>query len=715
MSDDDDSLALIIDLLQQIHDPQSFTPVLTGGGLVDDDHIGIHSNDGAHGQALTLTLTQVLGPNLAVAVQTHVVDDLVDALTGRIVQTAQVLSTEQQLVFYAVLEDLLVGVLEAVANSTGQLCNGLGSNVDLSNLDGAGGGLQQADDTAAQGGLTGAVLTDDGHEVALLELQVHMVNLIGIAQVGEDQIIDINDGFLLGGVSFTLGRYHGTLGLNILQLVDQIVGDQRNIGNIASFLQLHAQFNALGHVQAQLIELVHLREDLIDAALHNNGAAVHDNDLVSMADNFAHNVLNQHNGDAVLLVDIFDQGENVALANGVQHGGGLVADDDLGQHCVDTCDGNALLLTAGQLHGLTADQLFQLQIFHTAVDAVHALVVVIAQVGSAEGNILFNSHAEQLGVGILEHQTDGLCHGGNLGLGGIHTVNGDLTGQVALDEVGDDAVHHLAQGGLAGAGGTGDNHEVAFLDLQVDVLQNLALGVLIAERNILILDDGVSGIVFVSNSGNSNLLHIVVFHILAALDLDALLSSYDSGVGDHCQQAVNKGAQNLGNQSGDHHLPAQHNQPGQDAQGVDQSTDDQAHDLTPLLAGDAEAGSSKSHVDHVVGNQGSPAGEAGHQVCKEGAECSNNAAHLPAEHQCAEVAGQRVQTDRSCGTGDGNHTTGGSDSCQNSDFCDNTGGPTFFVDGGRQMLIPPQTQKVVQYQHDRSNGVGREKTCGSCS
>ena len=134
-----------------------------------------------------------------------------------------------------------------------------------------------------------------------------------------------------------------------------------------------------------------------------------------------------------------------------------------------------------------------------------------------------------------------------------------------------------------------------------------------------------------------------------------------------------------------------------------------------VLRAVAESDTALPEAIEAALNDMSKIGEAGHQVGKESTESGDDATHLPTKEQSAEVTGEGVQTNRSRGTGDGDHTTGGSNGCQNSDFCNDTGSPAFFFDGGGQMLVPPQTEKEVDHQHNRRNGVGREKTCGSCS
>ena len=70
-----------------------------------------------------------------------------------------------------------------------------------------------------------------------------------------------------------------------------------------------------------------------------------------VADLFHHRHLvgDDHHGDAQPLVDVLDQLQDVLGGLGVQGGGGLVAQQDLGVGGQGPGDGDALLLAAGEL------------------------------------------------------------------------------------------------------------------------------------------------------------------------------------------------------------------------------------------------------------------------------------------------------------------------------------------------------------------------------
>ena len=57
-------------------------------------------------------------------------------------------------------------------------------------------------------------------------------------------------------------------------------------------------------------------------------------------------------GDAQLAVDVLQKVQNALGGEGIQSAGGLVAEQNLGVIGQSSCDGHALLLSAGELGGI---------------------------------------------------------------------------------------------------------------------------------------------------------------------------------------------------------------------------------------------------------------------------------------------------------------------------------------------------------------------------
>ena len=180
-------------------------------------------------------------------------------------------------------------------------------------------------------------------------------------------------------------------------------------------------------------------------------------------------------GGAQLPVDALELASHVDTQAGVQVGEGLVKQQQLGVGGHGAGDGHALLLAAGQLVGVAV---------HILLDAHHAQGVVDALLDlrlgqlldlQAESDVLPHRHVGPQGVG-LEHQVQpplaGLGVVGQVRVDHLHAVDGHHAA-LGLLQTGD----HAQGGGLAAAGGTQQGHEVAVLDDQIDVPQDVVVAV----------------------------------------------------------------------------------------------------------------------------------------------------------------------------------------------------------------------------------------------
>ena len=92
-------------------------------------------------------------------------------------------------------------------------------------------------------------------------------------------------------------------------------------------------------------------EHLLHRALLRHAAVVQDGHPVADLLNDLHVVGDDHHCDAQALVDVPDKAEDVTGGLGVQGGGGLVAQQDLGIGGQGPGDGHPLLLSPGELGG----------------------------------------------------------------------------------------------------------------------------------------------------------------------------------------------------------------------------------------------------------------------------------------------------------------------------------------------------------------------------
>ena len=173
------------------------------------------------------------------------------------------------------------------------------------------------------------------------------------------------------------------------------------------------------------------------------------------------------------MVEPLELGAHVDAQLGIQVGKGLIQQQQLGTGSHGTGNGHALLLAAGKLCGIAV--LVLLDAHHA--QGVHDPLVDL-RLGhlldlQAKGDVVIGGHVRPQGVG-LEHQVQSTFAGlgivGVVGVDHLHTVDGH-DAVLGLLQSGD----HPQRGGLAAAGGTQQRHEVAILDGEVDVPQDMVV------------------------------------------------------------------------------------------------------------------------------------------------------------------------------------------------------------------------------------------------
>ena len=92
-------------------------------------------------------------------------------------------------------------------------------------------------------------------------------------------------------------------------------------------------------------ELALTAEDFLRGIVHNDTAAVHDDNAVSLR-RLIHKMGDPKHGEILCFLQLAHSRKHLASAHGIQHGGGFVEDKDLRLHGKDACNSNALFLTA---------------------------------------------------------------------------------------------------------------------------------------------------------------------------------------------------------------------------------------------------------------------------------------------------------------------------------------------------------------------------------
>ena len=216
-------------------------------------------------------------------------------------------------------------------------------------------------------------------------------------------------------------------------------------------------------------------ENFLHRALFHDHTAVQDGHTVADLFHHAHLVGDDHHGDAQLLVDVLDQGQDGMSGVGVQRTGGLVAQQHLGVGGQGAGNGNALLLAAGQLGGVGVclvgqahhlqqlfGALFGVGLFHTG--QLHGKTDVLQAAALHEQVELLEDHGDLAAALTQGRRRQGL-HGGAVD---HHAALGGALQQV-------DAAH---QRGFARTGHADDAVDGTIRNGQVDVFQRVHRAVL---------------------------------------------------------------------------------------------------------------------------------------------------------------------------------------------------------------------------------------------
>ena len=118
-------------------------------------------------------------------------------------------------------------------------------------------------------------------------------------------------------------------------------------------------------------------------------------------------VRDEHDGDAVALIQFAEQRHDFLAGVGVEIAGRLVGQQQLGLVDQCACNGDALLLPAGYLVGTRARVLSETDFLQHLVGTRQAFGARRAAIDQRQGNVVFQARARQQ-VEPLEHEADHL-------------------------------------------------------------------------------------------------------------------------------------------------------------------------------------------------------------------------------------------------------------------------------------------------------------------
>ena len=209
-------------------------------------------------------------------------------------------------------------------------------------------------------------------------------------------------------------------------------------------------------------------DELVVGAAFDDAPGFEDEDDVGVAD--GGEPVGDDDGGAAF-EGLVEGGLDGGLGGVVQGGGGFVEDDDAGLGEQQPGDGEALAFPAGEAVAALPDD---------GVEAVGQVGDEVGEAGAAQGVedlLVVGGGAGQAQVGaqrlveevpVLGDDADGLAQGGGGEVADVGAADADGAG---VDVV--EAGQELGEGGLAGAGGADDGDDLAGVDAEGDVVDDL--------------------------------------------------------------------------------------------------------------------------------------------------------------------------------------------------------------------------------------------------
>ncbi|EIM76514.1 6-pyruvoyl-tetrahydropterin synthase [Nitratireductor aquibiodomus RA22] len=206
-------------------------------------------------------------------------------------------------------------------------------------------------------------------------------------------------------------------------------------------------------------------EERLRRALFHDGARIHEDDAVRHVAGEAHLMRHDRHGHAFAR-QFAHQIENAADHFGIERRGGFIEQHDLRMHRQRSCDGDALLLSAGKLARIVMPAV----LYTDALKKRHGDFLSLAP-GASAHDALWQRHVFQ--SGFVQEQVEVLKHHANVGAQRWQ-VRAPVGYRAAghPDGPGIDpfqSVEGAQQRAFPRAGRADDNHDFALRDVKVDV------------------------------------------------------------------------------------------------------------------------------------------------------------------------------------------------------------------------------------------------------
>ena len=192
-------------------------------------------------------------------------------------------------------------------------------------------------------------------------------------------------------------------------------------------------------VHTHRAQLGAVREDLAWRAVKGKATLVKNEDAPAVLGEGRHLLLDDHDGDALALVEGAQGLEDHLGGGGVERGGGLVEHEHAGAQGQHGCDGDLLLLAPGERGDLALAQLRDAHGLERGGEAGLYLAQRRAEVLKAEEQLVLHDGRHHLRVDVLVDAAHHTRDVRERDVAGVEAVNDDGAKELSVEVVGDGA------------------------------------------------------------------------------------------------------------------------------------------------------------------------------------------------------------------------------------------------------------------------------------
>ena len=160
---------LTVQLPQKIHNFRVMLQILTGGRLVQQNHLRLQNQNGSNRHALLLPIAQGGNGPVSEGVQSADFQRFLHSGTDFLLRHLPVSKAQRHFVINLRLGNHLIGILHHITNVVSPLLDGQGVQVDAVQFQNTALGFLKTADYLGEGGLSGAVGADNAEHLPLVD------------------------------------------------------------------------------------------------------------------------------------------------------------------------------------------------------------------------------------------------------------------------------------------------------------------------------------------------------------------------------------------------------------------------------------------------------------------------------------------------------------------------------------------------------------------